>query len=270
MLKSTFCCLRGIGESAEQRLWRRGIQTWRELALRAGECFSASTAERVCQELRFASAALDAGQADFFLSRLRGACRARILPDFRDQIGYLDIETDGLGMTATVTTAALYVQGRVRVYVNGRDLHELIPALARCGVLVTFNGAAFDLPILRRYLGINLGQAHLDLMHVLRALGHAGGLKRIEQRLGFARMESDGISGLDAVEWWRRYRQDRDLDALRRLAAYNAEDVLVLEKLLVYAFNRSACAFPMRMNIALPHAEDQRMRLLQICSLTID
>ncbi len=269
MLKSTFCCLRGIGESAEQRLWRQGIQTWRELALRAGECFSAGTAERLRHELRFASAALEAGQADFFLSRLRGACRARILPDFRNQIGYLDIETDGLGITATVTTAALYTQGGVRVYVNGRDLHELIPALARCGVLVTFNGAAFDLPILRRFFGINLGQAHLDLMHVLRAMGQTGGLKRIEQRLGFARIVSDGVSGLDAVALWNRYRQTHDNDALRQLAAYNAEDVLVLEKLLIYAFNRSTCAFPMHMNIALPQAEAYRT-LLQKGSLTID
>lgn len=269
MLKSTFCCLRGIGEGAEQRLWRRGIQTWRELALRAEDCFSPSTAERVRQELIYAAAALDAGQADFFLSRLRGATRARLLPDFIDRIGYLDIETDGLGMKSIVTTAALYTKGHVRVYVNGRNLHELIPALARCGLLVTFNGGAFDLPVLRRFFGIDLGQAHLDLMHVLRALGYAGGLKRIEQRLGFTRLESDGLRGADAVTLWRRYRDKQDINALRRLAAYNAEDVLVLEKLLIYAFNQTIQAFPVRVNIPLPHPETYRARL-QVCSLTID
>ena len=72
-------------------------------------------------------------------------------------------------------------------------------------------------------------------------LGHRGGLKRIEQSLGIARVpEAEGLSGMDAVRLWRVWRRGgRDAeDALRVLLAYNREDVVNMKTLLDYALPR--------------------------------
>ena len=97
---------------------------------------------------------------------------------------------------------------------------------------MTYSGARFDLPLLRRHFGLPLAQPHLDLCPVLHAWHLYGGLKATEAALGLRRRRSTGVDGLEAVRLWERYRRGHDPAALRQLLVYNAEDVLVLEMLL--------------------------------------
>jgi len=258
-----------VGEGAEQRLWQRGVQSWAHLRRCGKTAFSFRKWQQLQQELVQAEIALEARLADYFLSRLHGATKARILRDFADDICFLDIETEGLSRSARITTVALLRGDDLRVYVRGRDLHEALPVLAHAPVLVSFNGTRFDLPRLRKEFGLNLGQAHLDLLPILRAMGLHGGQKAIEKQCRVARIESDGVDGAKAVELWKCYESNTDSHALQRLCAYNAEDVLVLKTLLTRAFNSSVSAFPLDVSIP-PFGKEERAQLLRHCSLTIE
>ena len=85
---------------------------------------------------------------------------------------------------------------------------------------MTFNGTAFDLPILRRVLpGWEPPAVHVDLRHMYQRLREKGGLKELEPRAGFFRPPHlAALSGADAVALWHaQVRGDRS--ALRRLVS---------------------------------------------------
>jgi uncharacterized protein YprB with RNaseH-like and TPR domain len=57
-----------------------------------------------------------------------------------------------------------------------------------------------------------------------------GGFKAVEQQLGISR-QSQGITGLDAVMLWWKYKCEGDQEALAKLLEYNKEDVMNLKVL---------------------------------------
>jgi uncharacterized protein YprB with RNaseH-like and TPR domain len=108
-------------------------------------------------------------------------------------------------------------------------------------VLVSFNGRAFDVPVLRRaFPDWEPPACHIDLRHVLARLGHSGGLKSIERRLPGLHLARpahlDGLHGFDACWLFRRGRNG-DRDALRAFAEYNLYDTVNLRTLMAYAYN---------------------------------
>ena len=168
-------------------------------------------------------------------------------------MAYLDIETTGLGGPGdVVTTIALYDGRNVRHYVRGENLERFADDARAYDLLVTYNGKSFDVPFLARFLGVQLEQAHIDLMHVLRRLGYRGGLKAVERQLGYERPDMADIDGYFAVVLWHAYQRTGDRRALETLLAYNVQDVLNLEPLMVFAFNRSLEATPFADELRLP------------------
>src|SRR5947207_3465308 len=117
-------------------------------------------------------------------------------------------------------------------------------ALRPAMLLVTFNGSRFDLPFLRKaFPRFGLDLIHMDLLHPLRRLGFAGGLKSIEEEMGISRSdETTGLRGIDAIRLWHAYERGDD-DALDLLLAYNMEDVVNLEPLAEFTYEalRSLC-----------------------------
>jgi uncharacterized protein len=143
---------------------------------------------------------------------------------------YLDIETD---WSRQITVIGLYHRRRFYQLV-GREataerLRQLLP---RSATIYTFNGHCFDLPVIKRRLGIDLRQRNpsVDLRYVCQRRGLTGGQKLIEQRLGIARL-LPGMDGRDALQLWQRYRDHGDERALQLLLAYNREDVLNLARI---------------------------------------
>lgn len=186
-------------------------------------------------------ASLDAlGQGDhrFFQQRLPSREAWRAFGEFRDSVAYLDIETTGMATEEDgVTLIGLYDGHRMRSYVGGEA--EAFPDdLARYRLLVTFNGASFDLPFLRRALpSLSLDQIHIDLRHVFARLGVKGGLKAIERRMGIDRTpRTRHLQGWDAVDLWERHQRGDD-EALEVLIEYNREDVVNLEPLAEMAYD---------------------------------
>lgn len=249
MLKHTFCHLPGIGPVREQRLWSEGLLSWDHVG---------STPHRISRDshlrnlIESSMEALAARDVRFFHDVLPPREHWRLFSTFRANVAYIDIETTGLGsFDDHVTSIALYDGRQVRTYVHGRNLERFEIDIADYDLLVTFNGKSFDLPMLRRMLGLRLDQAHIDLMHVLRSLGQRGGLKAIERRLGLHRRDMEDVDGYFAVLLWREYRRSGDESALETLLAYNVQDVLTLEPLMIHAFNSKLWATPFS-RLAMP------------------
>jgi len=178
------------------------------------------------------------GNLQHFSGSLPSGLHWRLFPDFRDSVAYLDIETTGLdSWENSITTIALYDGKKISTYVQGENLRNFVTDIEKFSVLVTYNGKCFDVPFIEWYLKIRLNQVHIDLRYVLRSLGYSGGLKRCEYQLGMDRGDLQGLDGYFAVLLWEEYQKTRDRKALETLLAYNIEDVVNLEQLMIMAFN---------------------------------
>ena len=222
-IERSFIQFDGIGERTERTLWADGVTDWRQDV--APDTLGPSRRAAVRRGASEAEAALDRGDARYFDDRLPSAERWRLLESFRDNLVALDIETTGLDRHRDVpTTVSVHGRGRTDTFVRGIDLtaDALRAAIPPGSILVTFNGARFDLPFLRTQLGIDLELPHVDLLYPTRRLGWRGGLKSIEDQLGIDR-ELPDVDGREAVRLWHQYQSGRD-DALDRLISYNVED----------------------------------------------
>ena len=234
VLRSTFLHIEGIGRATEAALWRRGIRDWSELA---GARELIGSWERVRRELEGSERALAAKDAGFFGRRLPPSEHWRLYPALAETTGFLDIETTSLSpYEGIVTVVTVHGRGATRTFVQEDNLEELPAYLGKFGVLVTFNGSLFDLPFLSGHFPeLAPSPAHIDLRFVFYRIGQAGGLKRIEERLGLGHRDGvEGLRGLDAVRLWDEYRRGNP-NALERLVRYNRADTVNLEPLLAYA-----------------------------------
>jgi uncharacterized protein YprB with RNaseH-like and TPR domain len=239
MLKRTFKHLHGIGEKTEKRIWAEGLTSWEAfLDSPRPAVLSPWQHDLACTELEQSLRALERRDAYYFAEKLSAQLHWRFYPEFSQRIAYLDIETTGItDGISTITVIGLYDGERPRVYIQGQNLLRFVEEIEEFTLLVTYNGKLFDLPFIRRELGLPLKQAHIDLRYPLAALGYKGGLKKIERSLG---LEREGpvalLDGWCAVMLWRYYEQG-EAGALETLLRYNLEDVVHLPQLLAVVYN---------------------------------
>ncbi len=231
MLRNTFLHVRGVGERTERRLWEAGVWDWDEFLRHPRKAPAGERLRRgLAEEIDLSGRRLKAGDAGFFSRKLPARHAWRLYREFEDECAFLDVETDPRALTAV----GVWMRGEMRFFVRGVNLDELPGVLDEARVLVTYNGKCFDLPVLRRELGLRLDGAHIDLRYVLAPLGLRGGLKAVEGHLGLERSpEVEGLDGWDAVRLWHEHSPG----SLRQLLLYNAFDVLQLEPILRYACN---------------------------------
>ena len=257
MLRHTFIHLPGIGPKTERSLWRKGIHSWDFFNDETEWCglpIGRSKCEALRARLKICDEKLRDLDPRYFADALPSAHLWRLFSNFRECVAYLDIETTGLGGTNDhITTAALYDGRRVSHYIYGDNLDLLARDLRNYKILVTYNGACFDLPFISNYFGIEIDHVHIDLRYLLAGLGYRGGLKLCEKNLGIDRREIDGVDGWFAVMLWREYGKNRDLKALETLLAYNIADTINLENLMVQAFNMKVDETPFQeLKLPLP------------------
>ena len=243
MLTRSLCCFRGISSGAERKLWRMGCLAWDHLP-RAGRALSSRKAADLAAQLPALRAALDGGVADVFLRRLPVGHRLRVWPDFALGTTFLDVETTGLSPQDELTVIGVYRDGRQQTFVRGRNLADFLRIWRQTSVLVTFNGARFDWPVLARAFGLTVLPPHIDLMAEARAFGYAGGLKAIERALGVHREVDETGDGELAVHLWREFAGDGNEASLDRLLRYNAQDVRSLVILACELLRRSIDGYP--------------------------
>jgi uncharacterized protein len=254
MLRQTFLHVPGIGPKTEQRFWTAGVDDWNAFFDDASLKLSASKRAGIVDVLTESMRQLDRRDPGFFARRIPASQQWRLFSEFRGQTAYLDIETTGLEANCTISTIAVYDGSTMVTYVQGQNLADFIGDIRRYKLLVTYNGKCFDVPVIERYFGITLDQAHIDLRYVLAGLGLKGGLKRCEAQLGMNRGDLEDIDGLFAVVLWKAYLRNGDEQALETLLAYNLQDAINLEPLMVTAFNLNLrqTPFDRRFRLAMP------------------
>ena len=245
MLQSTFQLVPGLGPVRERRLWCSGVAAWSDLAVWPGPIVSRRADPLLRGAVSDAMEALSRGDVNRLAGALPASEHWRLFDAFGDDAAYLDIETgDDVWGRESISAIGFMDRDGPRLLLAGRDLH-LFPELARgWGLLVTFNGMSFDVPILRRAFPDWVPPVgHVDLRHLLARLGHRGGLKSIENEISALNLARPphlrGIGGWDACSLFRRGR-DGDRTALRLFAEYNLYDVINLRTLMAYAYNAQA------------------------------
>jgi uncharacterized protein YprB with RNaseH-like and TPR domain len=238
MIKNTFLHIPRLGIKTEQRIWSSGVHSWDDLLGGNFTCFSPMRRDDIKRSIEESLEHLSRKNPKYFGDRLPSNQHWRIFPDFRESTAYLDIETTGLDSWSNeITTIALYDGKSVFTYVQGQNLDEFKEDIQEYRVIVSYNGKCFDVPFIESYFGIKLNQVHIDLRYPLKSLGYTGGLKGCEKKAGIDRGELDGVDGYFAVLLWDDYRRNKKQKALETLLAYNIQDVVDLEILMVLLYN---------------------------------
>lgn len=143
---------------------------------------------------------------------------------------YVDVETDEMKSLTVIGVFRPDRGTRQWVRPNFSRL-ELMNFLSDVELLMSYNGARFDLPLIKDQLGADLERLfrHRDLMLDCWANNLYGGLKKVEGRLGIHR-DTEGVDGWQAVRLWHAHRRG-EAGALDLLLRYNREDIENLEAL---------------------------------------
>lgn len=241
MLRNSFIHIPGIGKITERSLWDRGLRDWdaAHKAARSGRLGS-RLADILKDYIPESKEALSNGDIDFFDRLLRLGEAWRFYPELEGNCVFLDIETTGLSsFFDQITVVGLYDGSQYRAFIKGEDLESFIEELKKFSMVVTFNGALFDLRFIKAHFPeAAIPPVHVDLRFLTRRLGLTGGLKLVEDRLGIKRpSDIQRLSGYDATVLWSRHARG-DKSALELLIKYNMQDVVSLKTILEIAYDK--------------------------------
>lgn len=230
MLKESFVVLPGVKHRTECKLWNQGINSWDDfLGVQKVKGLSELRKESFDCRLKESMHHLKIGNSSFFKEM---SDQWRLYDEFKDEAVFLDIETNGY--YSGITVIGLFDGFDTKTLVRGFNLERslLIKELSKYKLIVTFNGASFDLPVIDRFFQFTPHIPHIDLRFVCQKLGFTGGLKAIEKQLFIKRRpEVANMSGEDAVYLWEMWKSSGDRDYLDKLVWYNEEDILNLKPL---------------------------------------
>lgn len=243
IIECTYQHIKKIGPKREALIWQAGSKYWAE-TLRDIEKLELPKVlkEALAKELPHSIRNFQSGNIDYFIRKLPDNQLFRIYPYIKNKIVYLDIETTGMKPDSShITVIGCYDGKETRVFVHGRNEKEFLEYIKKYEIVVTFNGSCFDIPFIEKYFDTKLSLRQIDLRFVLKDLGIAGGLKKIESLVGLDRGGNmEGVNGFTAVLLWQYYVVRRDMRALNTLIHYNVLDTINLEYLVIYAYNSLA------------------------------
>jgi len=236
MITNSFIFLERVGSQLEKNLWKQGINDW-DSFLRRQSIKGLSFARKKYFERKILEARRELYRfnSNYFAKILPSTEHWRLYDFFKDDTVFLDIETTGLSKYDRVTVIGLYDGINTKTMIDGInfDLKTLNNELKKYKLIVTFNGASFDLPFIKKRFPYLLPDVpHLDLRHVCSRIGLTGGLKNIEKEMGIKRRNLvERMHGGDAVTLWKMYKATGDDHYLNLLVEYNEEDIINLKKI---------------------------------------
>jgi len=238
MLQQTFMHIQTIGAVTEQRLWEAGLRSWDAVTDHISIPLSDQRKYYLQKGIDESRHHLSQNNPGYFSGCLPAHHSWRLFPEFRNSMVYLDIETTGLDRYyQTITTIATYDGQEIKTYVRGRNLDDFIDDICDYKVIVTYNGKCFDIPFIENYFDVRLHHAQIDLRYILHSLGFRGGLKGCERQLGLDRGDLRDVDGFMAVLLWEDFLRNKNPETIETLLAYNVQDAVTLENLMVTSYN---------------------------------
>jgi len=233
--EGSFLHLPGFGPKKIEMLHSQGIANWTELLHQHHLDLPGldDTAPMWVKEIRAGKNALQENNLTYLVTKLHRSDHWRILADFIDQATFLDIETSGDQQCPEITLIICKHHGELYTYTAEQNLDEFLNLLDDISMLVTFNGASFDVPQMENHFRIPMRDiAHIDLRWVCYHNKMRGGLKEIERSIGLIRPQDlIGMDGAEADWLWRRWKESGNRNLLQRLTRYCAADVIALQHL---------------------------------------
>ena len=238
-LFNSFTFVKGIGLKAEITLRELGISCWNDVIKKqCPELFSKQKWHAIWNGVSSVIEALKILNVSQLTSLIPKTQHWKMIPNFVDRIAYLDIETTGLSpQYSHITTIAVYDGKRIYDFIRGENLDEFPAFISKFPAITTFYGKSFDIPFIKKEMGIEFNQIHFDVCFLLKRLKIKGGLKKIEKRFGISRGDLEELDGYSAVLLWKKFMKTQKKEYLDTLLAYNNEDVINLEFLLYQAYN---------------------------------
>jgi len=235
MITSTFIFLERIGNKLEQNIWKNGIYNWDNfLTKKYIKGLSSHRKLYYNRKILNARKALYSFDSAYFLDLLPQPEMWRLYDFFKEDAVFLDIETTGLSRrNDDITVFGLYDGINTKIMIKGINLDYVLlkKELQKYKLIVTFNGASFDVPFIEKiYPNLLPKVPNFDVKSITDKLGLKGGLKNIEKSLGINRSEIvDKFYGGDALALWRMYRATGDDYYLNLLVEYNEYDIVNLK-----------------------------------------
>jgi hypothetical protein len=225
-----------VGGTTEKKIWADGIPHWDAfLDSETAGPLKGKRKSDLDSHLETTRTRTEKMDLPFLSGLFKGCDSWRLWDSLKDGAVFLDIETTGTRRYSPITVVGTYDRNQFRTAIRKKDLSasRIREILSPAKILVTFNGSAFDIPMIEHQFPGSVPEVpHLDLRFLARKCGHSGGLKAIEIRMGISRPEDvKGMSGEDAVRLWRSYERDGNRNALKLLLKYNLEDIVNLEPL---------------------------------------
>jgi len=238
-LFNSFTFVKGIGVKTESTLKELGIKCWDDvIKKKCPELFPTQKWHALWGGVNSAIDALKILNVSQLISLIPITQHWKMIPNFINRIAYLDIETTGLSPQYNhITTIAAYDGAIVHDFVKGDNLNDFPAFISKFPAITTFYGKSFDIPFIKKEMGVDFNQIHFDVCFLLKRLKIKGGLKKIEKRFGISRGELEDLDGYSAVLLWKKFKKTKKKEYLETLLAYNNEDVINLEFLLYQAYN---------------------------------
>ena len=235
MITNSFIFLERVGDKLEKNIWKNGVHDWDNF-LKRNNIRGLSRYRKLYYDKKIMNArkALYNFDSKYFLDLLPKSEMWRLYEFFKEDAIFLDIETTGLSKNNDdITVFGLYDGINTKIMIKGVNLDYslLKKELQKYKLIVTFNGASFDLPFIeKRYPGLLPKIPNFDVRSLTSKLGLTGGLKNIEKELQIKRSKIvEKFYGGDALTLWRMYKATGDEYYLNLLVEYNEYDIINLK-----------------------------------------
>jgi uncharacterized protein len=237
MLFNSFCHLEKINLKNEKSLWQQGFLNWKDVINIDINKSIEQDFYLLQQGIRDSIDNFEMKNVDFFFEKFPRGQQWRMIKEFYDEIGYLDIETTGLSVSDTITVVSLFYRQKLYIFIQGKNLYRAYDILKLPKILITFNGNRFDIPFLERFFSKKFYHWKIDLYYLYKQLGFGGGLKKCEKAVGIDRGKLSYVNGEMAVKLWNEYKTNHNVKALKTLLSYNISDTVNLDKMSKIGYN---------------------------------
>ena len=244
MIRKSFIFLERVGNKLEKNIWSNGVSDW-DGFLKKDSINGLSKSRKLYYDRKILEARkqLFDANSSYFLDILPQSQMWRLYDFFKEDAVFLDIETTGLSKNYDdITVFGLYDGLNTKTMIQGINLNynELKKELQKYKLIVTFNGASFDIPFIqKRYPNLIPRIPNFDVRSLTNQLGLTGGLKKIEKELNIKRKEIvEEFNGGDALTLWKMYRATGDEYYLNLLVEYNEFDIVNLKSVAEHCVKR--------------------------------